>query len=80
MPAPMNDLLTDADLAAITGIPDRAHQRVERMTGILRQAGIYFWLRGDGSIATTWTHVHRAGEAQPGQNKPRAMPQFQNAS
>lgn len=56
----MNDQLTQADLAGITGVSLNAQQRVTKMVKVLDSAGIYYWLGYDQQICTTWHHVHNA--------------------
>ena len=71
-----NDLLTDDELTALTGVKPGAHGRSEKIIQILRAAGIYHWLRYDGTVATTWTHVHKAGEGTPSGEGSRKKPNF----
>lgn len=56
-----DDLLTADDLSSITGVPSNARNKFKRMTTVLENAGIFYWIRDDLSIATTWHHVHCAG-------------------
>ncbi len=46
-------VLTAAELRAITGTRLR-----EQQAAVLQAARIYHWRRLDGSICTTWHHVH----------------------
>jgi hypothetical protein len=73
-----DDLLTDDDLVRVTRIPKRARDRLEKTKKVLKDAGIYFWVCGDGSIATTWHHIHnpnRPDTKKPDELDPN-MPNF----
>ena len=71
-----NDLLTDKELSDITGVKPGARSRTEKVMTTLRQAGIYCWLRYDGTVATTWTHVHNAGLVRPEGGTTAKKPNF----
>ena len=49
----MKDLLSNTDIIEVTSAKQR-----EKQAEILARAGIHFWCRIDGSIATCWHHVH----------------------
>jgi len=49
----MNDLLTKSEIEDITGAKQHSKQ-----AKVLGDNGIYFMLRADGEIRTTWHHVH----------------------
>ena len=59
----MNDLLEEEDLTAVTGVDPKARLRNKKIIDVLEKANIYYWLKHDGSVATTWTHIHRSGVA-----------------
>ncbi len=61
-----NDLLSPSDLIEVTGAKQSTKQ-----AEILAKAGIYFWNRIDGSIATCWHHVH-----YPNANQKNDQPDF----
>jgi len=49
----VNDLLTDDELFHLTGVKQPSKQ-----ADVLTRNGIYFILRHDRLIKTTWYHVH----------------------
>lgn len=62
-PDPRDDLLTEDQLARITGVPKGSPSGLTKRIEVLRKAGIHHWLRHDGTLATTWHHVHNAGQS-----------------
>ena len=46
-------LLTPEELKAVTGAATRKLQ-----AAVLDNAGIFYWTRHDGTVATTWHHVN----------------------
>ena len=62
-------VLTAADLRAITGTRVR-----EQQAAVLQAARIYHWRRLDGSICTTWHHVHHPMLAAPTTDTEQSRP------
>lgn len=54
------DLLSDDELREVTRVPKGSQNGTVKQIKVLHDAGIYFWIRNDGSIGTTWYHVHNA--------------------
>ena len=59
-PDPHDDLLSPEQIRRLTGVPKRAQNGIVRQINVLQSAGIHHWLRDDGTLATTWHHVHNA--------------------
>lgn len=55
-----NDTLTADEIREITKVHKGAQNGLIRQMNVLNRAGIHYWLGDDGSIVTTWTHVHNA--------------------
>jgi hypothetical protein len=70
----MNDLLDQQDLVEITKVRPKARNRLRRMADVLERAGIYYWVADDGTINTTWSHVHKAGNQA--HDTPSRFPDF----
>jgi len=56
----VNDLLTNEELVLLTGTKQPAKQ-----ADVLTRNGIYFILRHDRLIKTTWYHVHHPLQHAP---------------
>lgn len=56
-----SDQLSEIEVCEIAGVSATAQQKMSKVMTVLNNAGIYYWLRHDGSIGTTWHHVHCAG-------------------
>ncbi|MCX8958353.1 DUF4224 domain-containing protein [Erwinia psidii] len=48
-----NDIISDADIALITG-----YEKPVRQCKALEKAGVWFVVRRDGRPCTTWTHFN----------------------
>ena len=67
----ISDDLSQEDIARITGVSKGSRDRIDKQIRILKSAGIYFWLKIDGDICTTWAHVHNArAPDNPAKSKP----------
>lgn len=54
------DDLTEDDIRRVTGVPKGSQNGLTKQMKVLNDAGIYYWLKNDGTIGTTWHHVHNA--------------------
>lgn len=54
----LNDMLSERELCQVAGIEPGARRRPERIAKVLMKAGIFYWFREDGSVGTTWHHIH----------------------
>lgn len=64
-------IVTDQELAELTGIKRGAPQRTAKIIRVLKQARIYHWIKDDGNVCTTWHHVnHPTPEDASSQQKP----------
>jgi hypothetical protein len=45
--------------------------KINKMRKALREADIYYWVKVDGTLGTTWHHIHRAG--LPAKNDPLSI-------
>lgn len=68
----MGDLLTDLELCQVAGVGPESRGKYRRIANVLANADIYYWWKADGSIGTTWHHVHAAGTARPFKGKERS--------
>lgn len=60
----MNDALSDDDFIAIAGErPSKSAVAKRKVMDVLDSAGILYWIKADGSIGTTWHHVHNCKPA-----------------
>lgn len=59
------DILTDSELSEVTGVRKGSPDIVRKRLSVLKSAGIHCWVRYDGSVCTTWHHVHNAGQTPP---------------
>lgn len=75
IPDSHDDLLTEEQLARITGVPKGSPSGLTKRIEVLRKAGIHHWLRYDGTLATTWHHVHNAGQVTAPEST-RTLPNF----
>lgn len=69
------DLLTDDELREVTRVPKGSQNGTVKQIKVLQNAGIFFWIRNDGSIGTTWHHVHNA-KPREAQNSEIWKPDF----
>lgn len=67
----LNDLVNEDELVLLTGVGKRSQNRLFKQIDVLKKAGIHYWLRYDGSLATTWFHVHNAKPTENVQKLPR---------
>ena len=61
--AMVGDLLTDTDVAELTGVNKNSRNKNTKVIAVLKKAGIFFWIKNDGSIGTRWHHVHHVHQA-----------------
>lgn len=59
-PDPLLPLSKD-ELSLVTGVKPGAHDRVDKMVEVLKEAGIHYWLGWDGQLKTTRHHISVAG-------------------
>lgn len=58
--SPANDFLSEDEVRQVTKVKKGAQNGLTKQMDVLNKAGIYYWLGDDGSICTTWYHVHNA--------------------
>lgn len=71
-----SDLLSKDEVFDVAGVKVGARNGLNRVMNTLKNAGIYFWIKADGNIGTTWHHVHMANASQIEKNTEQQTPNF----
>ena len=54
----LNDILSEQELCEVAGVKPESRKKPERIARVLMKAGIFYWFKEDGTVGTTWHHIH----------------------
>lgn len=75
-----SDLLSKEEVFDVAGVNLRARNGLIRVMKTLKKAGIYYWLKDNGEIGTTWHHVHSANAQSFDETNEEKLPNFKAVS